>query len=80
MYISIISESKFKDMSMNLLSSAETKTLEELCKGKLYKEIAYENFISINTVKKHLKSIYKKMGVKSRSEACDKYNSFKIAV
>jgi len=67
-------------LESNSLSSAEIRTMEQLCKGKLYKEIAHENFISINTVKKHLKNVYRKMGVRNRTEACERFNSLKIAV
>jgi NarL family two-component system response regulator LiaR len=55
------------------LTRQEKKMLIALSSGKLYKEIAAENFISINTVKKHLKNVYKKLNVSSRSEAVKKY-------
>jgi len=56
------------------LTKQEKKMLIALSSGKLYKEIATDNYISINTVKKHLKNVYKKMNVKSRSEATEKYS------
>ncbi len=59
--------------TINLLSPAESRVLEKLCLGKLYKEIAHESNISINTVKKHLKNIYRKMEVRNRKSACLKY-------
>lgn len=37
--------------------------------GKTYKEIAALNFISVNTVKFHLKSVFEKLGVNSRHQA-----------
>jgi NarL family two-component system response regulator LiaR len=55
------------------LTRQEKKMLIALSSGKLYKEIAADNFISINTVKKHLKNVYKKLNVSSRSEAIKKY-------
>ena len=55
------------------LTRQERKMLIALSSGKLYKEIASENFISINTVKKHLKNVYKKLHVSSRKEAVEKY-------
>ena len=58
---------------MKVLTRQEKKMLAALSSGKLYKEIAVENFISINTVKKHLKNVYKKLDVKSRAEAVQKY-------
>lgn len=51
------------------LSRQEAKVLVELAKGSLYKEIAVELNISINTVKKHLKNIYRKLEVKNRKHA-----------
>jgi DNA-binding NarL/FixJ family response regulator len=56
-----------------ILSKQEARVIIPLCAGKLYKEIADEMNISINTVKKHTKSIYVKMHVRNRTEACNKY-------
>jgi len=53
-----------------LLSKAEIKTLTPICDGKMYKEIADEHNISINTVKKHLKNAYRKLDVHNRTNAC----------
>ena len=50
----------------NNLSSQEQKVLVSLAAGNLYKEIAIELNISINTVKKHLKNIYRKLEVSNR--------------
>ena len=44
-------------MSNLSLTKSEIKTLEPLCDRKLYKEIAEDHHISINTVKKHLKNV-----------------------
>ena len=61
-------------MSKNLsLTKSEIKTLGPLCDGKLYKEIASEHKITINTVKKHLKNAYRKLDVHNRTNACNKY-------
>ncbi len=51
------------------LSKQESKVLEVLSTGKLYKEIALDLDISINTVKKHLKNIYRKLEVTNRKHA-----------
>jgi len=53
----------------NTLTEREEEILEQLTAGKLNKEIACKLHISIDTVKKHLKSIYKKLGVRNRAEA-----------
>lgn len=42
------------------LSDQEIKVLKLFCDGKSYKEIAESLYISLNTVKFHLKNIYKK--------------------
>lgn len=51
------------------LSKQEERVLASLAGGNLYKEIAIELNISINTVKKHLKNIYRKLQVTNRKHA-----------
>ena len=51
------------------LSKQEERVLISLAAGNLYKEIALELKISINTVKKHLKNIYRKLEVSNRRHA-----------
>ncbi len=51
------------------LSLREREVLKLLTNGADNKEIAASLNVSINTVEKHLKNIYKKLGVTSRSEA-----------
>ena len=51
------------------LTVRERYVLGLLAQGMLYKEIAYDNKISIDTVKKHSKNIYRKLGARNRSEA-----------
>jgi DNA-binding NarL/FixJ family response regulator len=54
------------------LSKREHEILEYLAKGYRYKEIADALFISIETVRTHLRNIYEKLHVRSRSEAVRK--------
>lgn len=54
------------------LSERETEVLKMLCKGENYKTIADAIFVSTNTVKAHIKSIYRKLHVNSRGEAVSK--------
>lgn len=54
------------------LSKQEKKILVALSYGSLYKEIAEDYHISINTVKKHLKNIYRKLKVDKRAKAVEK--------
>lgn len=51
------------------LTPREREVLAELCTGKSYKLIADALFISEETVRRHLKSIYRKLEVHSKSEA-----------
>lgn len=51
------------------LSERERQVLQSLVKGFSYKLIAEEYFISIDTVRSHIKKIYEKLHVHSRSEA-----------
>lgn len=50
------------------VSSREYDVIKELCKGKSNLEIAEHLFVSMNTVKTHIKSIFFKLEVKSRAE------------
>lgn len=55
------------------LSQREHEILSYLAKGHRYKEIADELFISIETVRTHIRNIYEKLHVRSRTEAVLKY-------
>ena len=51
------------------LTAREEEILAYLSKGFLYKEIANELFISIETVRTHVRKIYQKLQVRTRTEA-----------
>jgi len=51
------------------LTRREEEILSFLMKGYLYKEIAEKLFISIDTVRSHIRKIYQKLQVRSRTEA-----------
>ncbi len=55
------------------LTPRETQILELLVKGSLYKEIAWELNIGMETVRTHLHNIYTKLHVRTRTEAVVKY-------
>lgn len=65
---------KEKDTSVDILSQREHEVLQMLLDGKTYREIASDLYISENTVKYHVKNIYKKYGCSSRKELIQKYN------
>lgn len=70
-----ISEKEYT-MENYTLTRSEKSILEYLVKGLRYKEIALELFISIDTVKCHVKKIYTKLNVHNRSEATLEYLKF----
>jgi len=55
------------------LTKREEEILSCLVKGLLYKEIAGLLFIGVETVRTHLRHIYEKLQVRTRSEAIVKY-------
>jgi DNA-binding NarL/FixJ family response regulator len=53
----------------SVLSEKEVAVLVELCHGHTNKEIAARLWLSEQTVKFHLRNVYRKLGIKSRTEA-----------
>lgn len=62
----------FKVKQSEVLTPREKEVLGELCQGKSYRSIATTLFISEETVRQHIKHIYKKLEVSSKSEAVAK--------
>ena len=60
------------DDSEYMLSERETQVLFFLGEGNNYQQIADELFISVDTVRHHIRNIYKKLHVHSQSEAVAK--------
>jgi DNA-binding NarL/FixJ family response regulator len=60
------------------LSDREKQVLQFLVEGYSYKMIANEMFIAIDTVRSHIKKIYEKLHVNSKSEAVAKAFKDKI--
>ena len=60
------------------LSTREIDTLKLIAEGLNNREIADKMFISLNTVKSHLKNIYIKLEVNSRTQAIVKANELEI--
>jgi len=62
---------------MGELSQREREVLELLSTGLLYKEIAIELGVSLNTVMTYMRRIYKKLHVTSRHYAVERYRRMK---
>lgn len=63
-----------QNQTLELLTARETEILEYVVKGFSYKMIASELDISVETIRSHIKKIYKKLQVNSATEAIYKYN------
>jgi DNA-binding NarL/FixJ family response regulator len=61
-----------KNAELQKLSVRESEILDYLSKGLRYKEIANELFLSTETVRTHIRNIYEKLHVNSRTEAINK--------
>lgn len=61
-----------RNSSQHNLSARELEVLNLLADGNNYQEIADNLFISIDTVRHHIRNIYKKLHVHSQSEAVAK--------
>jgi DNA-binding NarL/FixJ family response regulator len=67
-------QSKTALIDESVLTEREGQILRLLMKGNSYKEIATEIFISVETLNSHVKNIYRKLNVHSRSELAAKYS------
>ena len=67
-------KTKSYNCELDALTKAEAEILELLAHGFLYKEIAYKKCISIDTVKKHINNMYRKLQVNNKMEAVNKLN------
>ncbi|HEX5155421.1 MAG TPA: response regulator transcription factor [Parafilimonas sp.] len=69
----VITSFQKQSPEISTLTAREKEILELLSKGLLYKEIAFQLSISIDTVKRHCFNIYEKLHVSNRTEAVNKY-------
>ena len=64
--------SSFQKNPVTPLTNRETEVLDYLSRGKSYKMIADELFIDKETVRSHIKNIYKKLEVHCKADAIEK--------
>jgi LuxR family maltose regulon positive regulatory protein len=60
------------------LTDREMDVLRLMAEGLKYKEIAESLFISLNTVRFHIKAIYGKLGVRNRTQAVNRARQLRI--
>ncbi len=70
--VNIFQQEKKELPELETLTHRENEMLQLLARGLLYKEIADQMYISINTVKQHIHNIYEKLHVQNRTEAINK--------
>lgn len=66
------SHDEINKLAVEALTTKEYELLKDLADGLHNEEIASKHFIALNTVKTHLKNIYSKLEVNSRSQATSK--------
>ena len=66
---------KNSDLEQSNLTEREKEILLLLIKGNSYKEIASALFISVETLNTHIKNIYRKLNVHSRSELAARFRN-----
>lgn len=70
--VSSFQADKKSTASINELSTREKEIIHWLAQGMIYKEIGDKLFISPQTVRTHIRNIYEKLQVKSKTEAINK--------
>ena len=64
---------KVEPKEVDRLTTREIEIISMLQHGASYKTVAERLFISIDTVKFHIRNIYSKLQINSRSELINKY-------
>lgn len=70
--VQAFSKNNKPNIEVSNLSNREKEVLEYLAKGYRYKEIAATLFLSVETIRTHIRNIYDKLQVQSRTEAINK--------
>lgn len=71
----VVNYFQVESRKLDELTPKENELLAFLAEGLFYKEIADKMHISIDTVKKHASTIYRKLQVSNRTEAVNRYKS-----
>jgi DNA-binding NarL/FixJ family response regulator len=71
--VQYFNENRSRAKEVDQLTDRERAVLGSLARGQLYKEIAAELSMSLDTVRKHLQNIYHKLHVHTRTEAVVKF-------
>lgn len=64
----------FQQKKHNDLSERENEVLNLLSKGRSYASIADDLYLSVNTIKTHVRNIYEKLQVSSKEELMNRFN------
>lgn len=67
--ISVVHQAEAQEAEASILTKRELEILWGIAKGYTYKDVAKKLGISSNTVLSHIKNIYRKLEVNSRSES-----------
>jgi len=67
--VSLSSEAKAASAGLASLTPQQFRVLTMVCEGLLNKQIAYELSVSEATVKAHVTAIFRKLGVRTRTQA-----------
>ena len=65
---SVLTKEQIEEKLNGSVTNQEFTIIENLLHGKSYKQIAADNYISMNTVKYHVKNIYSKFELSGRAE------------
>jgi DNA-binding NarL/FixJ family response regulator len=58
----------FESKSLEQLTRREKEVAELLVEGNTYKEVATKLFLSTDTIRQHIKNIYRKLQINSRTK------------